>query len=198
MENKFENIYWEENTEIIGIDEAGRGPLAGPLVVAGVKFKVGYKNDLINDSKKISEKKRNELFDIIIRDASEYYWEIVSTEVIDKENIYRATQNAMGRVADKLSSNVVLTDAMPLLNSKKTVMPIVKGDQKSISISAASILAKVIRDRCMIEYDKQYPKYGFAKHKGYPTKQHLQALKNEGVLEIHRKTYRPVAELLKK
>lgn len=194
--NEYETLYWGQSKLIVGLDEAGRGPLAGPLVVAGVVFNQGYENDDIYDSKGISLKKRESLYDLILEEAKEYFIEIIEPKVIDEENIYRATQNAMDRIASKASVGVVLTDAMPLPNQTKEVVSLIKGDQKSISIAAASILAKVTRDRIMIEYDKQYPAYGFMQHKGYPTKQHLEALEKYGVLEIHRRSYGPVQNCL--
>lgn len=194
--NQYEIAWWQEGkTNIIGIDEAGRGPIAGPLVVAGVIFPKGYHHEAIYDSKKVSEKKREMLYDIILKDALAYHIEIVEASVIDQENIYRATQNAMQRVVDVLGGNGVLTDAMPLPRCEIDCIPIVKGDQKSVSIAAASILAKVTRDRIMYEYDKQYPQYGFAKHKGYPTKAHIEAMKTYGVLSFYRRSYGPVAAM---
>lgn len=195
-ENEFEKRIWEENAFMIGIDEAGRGPIAGPLVVAGVVFNKGYEHDEIYDSKKLSEKKREKLYDEIIQNAKYYKILIISPEEIDRLNIYRATQVAMNEIAESDSCfSYVVTDAMPLPECKKRVEAVIKGDQKSISVAAASILAKVTRDRIMKEYDKQYPEYGFAKHKGYPTKAHLKALEKYGVLPFYRKTYGPVAKL---
>ena len=195
--NKYEINLWNQGFEdIIGIDEAGRGPIAGPLVVAAVCFPKGYSHDEIYDSKKLSEKKRNQLFKEIIRDAKEYHIIIIEPKQIDEENIYRATQNAMSNLVHMFQNvDGVLSDAMPLPTIKKEVIPIVKGDQKSVSIAAASILAKVTRDHIMYGYDHLYPKYGFAKHKGYPTKMHLEALETFGVLPIHRKSYGPVAKM---
>lgn len=196
-ENKYELAWWQEGREnIVGIDEAGRGPIAGPLVVAAVCFPKGYHHETIYDSKKISEKKRKELFKEIIRDAKEYHIAIIEPKVIDEQNIYRATQNAMQALVDKFRyKDGVLTDAMPLPDCTFEVLPLVKGDQKSVSIAAASILAKVTRDCIMYAYDIQYPQYGFAKHKGYPTKAHLEAMHTYGVLDIYRKSYRPVAQM---
>lgn len=194
--NEYEHLYWKQSKLLIGIDEAGRGPLAGPLVVAGVVFEQGYVNEDIYDSKGISEKKREALFDMIISSAKEYFIEIVEPKVIDEENIYRATQNAMHRIATKANVPVVLTDAMPLPYQSKEVISLIKGDQKSISIAAASILAKVTRDRIMLELDEKYPSYGFKQHKGYPTKQHLEALEKYGVLDAHRRSYGPVQKCL--
>lgn len=194
--NEYEKKYNELGClKIMGLDEAGRGPIAGPLVVAGVVMPDNYDSDLIYDSKKLSEKKREEAFQIILTDAIWYKIEIVDEKTIDKENIYRATQNAMTRIANSnLNVDVVLTDAMPLPNCNKNVESIVKGDQKSINIAAASILAKVTRDRIMIELDGKYPQYGFKNHKGYPTKKHIEALDKYGILDCHRKSYGPVAK----
>ena len=176
---------------MVGIDEAGRGPLAGPLVVAGVVFPIGYFQKEINDSKQLSEKKREKLYDIIVEDALYYQIEIVEPKEIDASNIYACTKEAMGRIAQTLPAEAVLTDAMPL-QMEKQVTSIIKGDARSISIAAASILAKVTRDRIMVEYDKVYPEYNFKKHKGYGTKEHLLALNTYGPCEIHRFSYTPV------
>lgn len=196
-ENKYELAYWEAGKKhIIGIDEAGRGPIAGPLVVAAVCFPMGYSHPEIYDSKKISEKKRKALFKEIIQDALEYHIEIVSPVIVDEKNIYRATQEAMQQLVDRFTQkDAVLTDAMPLPYCEFEVISLVKGDQKSVSIAAASILAKVTRDCIMQAYDLQYPQYGFAKHKGYPTKAHIEALHTYGVLDIYRKSYGPVAAM---
>ena len=191
-ENTYEHEYWNLNKYVLGIDEAGRGPLAGPLVVAGVVFEIGYENPAIYDSKSLSEKKREELFDIIQEDALDFEIKIVTEEEIDKYNIYRADQRAMTEIANDLACDFVITDAMPLAIDKEMVS-LVKGDQKSISVAAGSILAKVTRDRIMKYYDEIYPVYGFAKNKGYPTKQHLEAIEAYGITSIHRKSFGPVA-----
>ncbi len=177
--------------QVIGIDEAGRGPLAGPLVAAGVVFPAGYENPEIYDSKALSEKKRDALFDVIRNDALAFVIRIVDEETIDRLNIYRADQQAFLEIAEELPGEIVLTDAMPL-ESAKTVIPLVKGDQKSISIAAGSILAKVTRDRMMAEYDRLYPQYGFARNKGYPTREHLAAIEQYGITPVHRKSFGPV------
>ena len=190
-DNAYEHRAWGENKLVLGIDEAGRGPLAGPLAAAGVIFPAGYENPEIYDSKALSEKKREELFDVIRRDALQYEIVIVTPEEIDRWNIYRADQKAFALIAEHLPADVILTDAMPIPGTK--AIPLVKGDQKSISIAAGSILAKVTRDRIMKEYDALYPQYGFAKNKGYPTKAHLEAIDRYGITEIHRKSYGPVA-----
>ena len=190
--NEYETAAWQQGQLLLGIDEAGRGPLAGPLVVAGVVFPIGYANPEIYDSKAISEKKRELLFDVIQQDALYFEIRCVEPEEIDRWNIYRADQMAFQAIAEELPCDVVLTDAMPITVSKP-VTPLVKGDQKSISIAAGSILAKVTRDRIMIEYDRLYPQYGFARNKGYPTKQHLAAIEEYGITPIHRRSYGPVA-----
>ena len=190
--NEYEHARWENNKYVLGIDEAGRGPLAGPLVVAGVVFEIGYENPLIYDSKAISEKKRDELFEIIKEDALYYEIKIVSEQEIDQYNIYRADQRAMLEIANDLPCDFVITDAMPL-EIEKEMISLVKGDQKSVSVAAGSILAKVTRDRIMKYYDEIYPVYGFAKNKGYPTKMHMQAIEKYGITPIHRRSFGPVA-----
>ena len=197
-ENNSEKAFWKDGyTHVLGMDEAGRGPIAGPLVVAGVCFPKGYEHDFIYDSKKLSEKKREELFEVIKKDALYYTIEIVSESFVDEHNIYAATQMTMERIVKECSiCDAVLSDAMPLPHIDKPYEALVKGDQKSVSIAAASILAKVTRDHIMYEHDKKYPEYGFKKHKGYPTKAHLEALDKYGVLEIHRRSYGPVAKKL--
>lgn len=176
---------------ICGIDEAGRGPLAGPVVAAAVILKKDSRILYVNDSKKLSEKKRNELFDIIKEEALSYGIGIVDNDRIDEINILQATYEAMRIAVNKLSvkPDILLNDAVtiPLLDMKQ--IPIVKGDAKSLSIASASILAKVTRDRIIEEYDSLYPEYGFAKHKGYGTKAHIDALKENGPCLIHRKTF---------
>lgn len=188
--------YWDQKQLVLGIDEAGRGPIAGPLVVAGVCFKQGFKNDMIDDSKKLTEKKRESLFSLITNEALWYQILIIEEKIIDKKNIYRATQEAMLEIAKSAQVDIVLSDAMPLVGLDKPYEAIIKGDQKSLSIAAASILAKVTRDRYMKRLDRYFPEYGFAKHKGYPTKAHIEALKTYGVLEYHRKSYGPVQKML--
>ncbi len=190
-------VYKQGYRSIIGLDEAGRGPMAGPLVVAGVILPEGYYDERINDSKQLTEKKREELYDIIIENALAYSIQIIDIEEVDKLNVYRASQIGMIRAIQQINikPDYALTDAMPLGNVIEH-LSIIKGDAKSISIAAASILAKVTRDRIMIEYDKQYPQYQFKKHKGYPTKQHKEALKTYGVCPIHRRSFKPVQDVL--
>lgn len=186
----------DHSTVLVGIDEAGRGPMAGPLVVAGVVFPYGYQNEALDDSKKLTEKKREALYATIKEDALWYKIIFVDESTIDSKNIYKATKDAMYEIAQEAPANIVLTDAMPLDYLDKHVEAIIKGDHKSISIAAASILAKVSRDHYMIQLDKLYPEYGFAKHKGYPTKAHKEALQKYGVLDCHRKSYGPVQKEL--
>ena len=180
---------------VVGFDEAGRGPLAGPLVVAGVVFPMGYQSDEIYDSTKLTERKREELFPRIIEDALFYDIEIVDVETIDRLNILEATRQAMSTIAMMAPAPIVLTDAMKLYIDKP-VIDIIKGDQTSVSIAAGSILAKVTRDHIMYRLDELYPQYNFRRNKGYPTKDHLKALEEYGVLEIHRRSYKPVMEAL--
>lgn len=181
-----------------GTDEAGRGPLYGPVVAACVCLPHDFKLDGLTDSKKLSEKKRNLYYDYIARNA---VWAvgIVGPEEIDKINIYEASRKAMmmaiGEVSKKVPLEYVLSDAMPM-NIDIPVMPIIKGDAKSISIAAASVIAKVTRDRMMYEVDKKYPQYGFGCHKGYPTKKHIEALEKYGLIDGYRKTYGPVKKIL--
>ena len=188
--NEYENICWPNNKLVMGIDEAGRGPLCGPLVVACCVLPIGYENDMINDSKKLSEKKRELLFEQIKKDALFYDVKIVSPKEIDELNIYAATKKAMTSLALEKDVEYVLTDAMPIEDNPK-VIPIIKGDGKSISIASASIIAKVTRDRIMYELDKQYPEYEYRKHKGYPTKRHIELMEEYGIFDIYRMSYKP-------
>lgn len=191
--NDFEREFWPQGLLVLGLDEAGRGPLAGPLSAAGVIFPPGYENPDIYDSKALSEKKRELLYDQIMEDALWFEIVEVSEAEIDRLNIYRADQQAFASIAAHSAADVILTDAMPLPAEKRKVIDLVKGDQKSISIAAASILAKVTRDRIMKEYDAIYPQYGFASNKGYPTRQHLDAIEQYGITPIHRRSFAPVA-----
>lgn len=192
LENKYEKQYWP--SLVMGIDEAGRGPLCGPLVVACCVLKPNYHNEIINDSKKLSAKKRESLFKEIINNAIYYDFKIISPKIIDTLNIYQATKGAMEELALSFDCDIILSDAMPL-NIDKTVYPMVKGDALSISIAAASILAKVLRDHIMQGYDILYPQYELSKHKGYPTKRHLELLKEHGLIDIYRMSYGPCKNL---
>lgn len=176
---------------ICGIDEAGRGPLAGPVVAGAVILPKDARILYINDSKKLSEKKRKELFDVICSEALAYGIGVVSPERIDEINILQATYEAMRQAINKLdiTPDILLNDAVTIPEINIRQVPIIKGDAKSMSIAAASILAKVTRDRMMLEYDAVYPEYGFARHKGYGTKQHTDALVKYGACPIHRRTF---------
>ena len=176
---------------ICGIDEAGRGPLAGPVVAAAAVLPKDCQIFYLNDSKKLSEKKRDLLFDEIKEKAVAYGIGIVSPQVIDEINILQATYEAMRQAISKLDPvpQVLLNDAVTIPGVAIPQVPIIKGDAKSVSIAAASILAKVTRDHMMEEYDKDYPEYGFAKHKGYGTPAHITALKEFGPTPIHRRTF---------
>lgn len=182
-----------------GTDEAGRGPLIGPVVAACVVLPLNYQNELINDSKKLTEKKREQLYDVIMNDALTVGIGIVDAETIDDINIYEASKLAMikayNEAKKKLKIEHLLTDAMPL-ELEIPVTKIIKGDAKSITIAAASIIAKVTRDRMLLELDKKYPMYGFKNHKGYPTKAHIEAMHKYGLIDGYRKTYGPVKEML--
>ena len=183
-----------------GCDEAGRGPLVGPVVCACVVFPIGYKNDLINDSKKLTEKKREALYDVIIKDALSYGIAIISAKEIDEINILEASRKGMieayKEANKKINIDYLLTDAMKISTLNIPVLDIIKGDAKSISIAAASILAKVTRDRILYELDKKYPEYDFKSHKGYPTKKHLELIEKYGVFDEYRKSYKPVKNII--
>lgn len=181
---------------IVGIDEAGRGPLAGPVYAAAVLFSPSFRNEEINDSKKLSPAKRERLFGLIEKEAVAYGIASVSAEEIDRLNIYEATKVCMAEAIAQISApyDLVITDAMPLRGMSRPVIPMVRADAQCLSVAAASILAKVARDRFMRELDERYPEYGFARHKGYGTKAHLEALRRYGpVPGIHRMTFAPVA-----
>ena len=196
---EFEQKYYDLGYEyIIGLDEAGRGPMAGELVVAGVVLPPRYYNPEINDSKKLAPKKREYLYDLITENALFYNIEIISVEDVDRLNVYQASRLGMEKCIEVLFQNKMfaLTDAMPINYDDHEA--IIKGDSKSISIAAASILAKVTRDRLMEDYALQYPEYGFDKHKGYVTKMHKEALEKYGPCPIHRKSFGPVAKVMSK
>jgi len=178
-------------TVICGTDEAGRGPLAGPVCAAAVILPQGLVIEGLNDSKKISEKKREKLFDIICKEAVSYGIAFATAEEIDKINILNASQLAMRRAVAQLSPqpDFVLVDGNIARDFNMTAKPIVKGDALSMSIAAASILAKVTRDRYCLEMDKAYPEYHFAAHKGYPTKEHMDLVRALGPCPLHRKTF---------
>lgn len=176
---------------ICGIDEVGRGPLAGPVVAGAVVLPKGSRILYINDSKKLSAKKREELFDIIKEEAVSVGIGMASPERIDEINILQATYEAMQQAICKLNPapDMLLVDAVTIPEVTTKQVGIVKGDAKSVSIAAASILAKVTRDRMMVELDEAYPEYGFAQHKGYGSAAHIEALKKYGPCPIHRESF---------
>lgn len=195
---KYEKELYEQNINFIaGVDEVGRGPLVGPVVAACVVLPKNYKLDGLDDSKKLSEKKRDKFFEIIEKDAIGIGIGIVGPEEIDELNIYQASKKAMIEAINNTKCNIehILVDAMPL-DLKIPSTSIIHGDALSLSIAAASVIAKVTRDKMMYELDKEYPMYEFAKHKGYPTKKHLENIKKYGILDNYRKTYKPVKEIL--
>lgn len=197
---KYENELYEQGINYIGgVDEVGRGPLIGPVVTACVVLPKDFVLDGLNDSKQLSEKKRNEYYKYIKEHALACEVGIIGPEIIDEVNIYEATKLAMKQAIDKVNKKIklehVLIDAMPLeLNIPTT--SIIKGDAKSITIAAASVIAKVTRDEMMYELDKIYPQYGFKSHKGYPTKKHIEAINQYGLIEGYRKTYGPVKKII--
>ena len=189
----YENALIEKGkTLIAGIDEAGRGPLAGPVCVASVIMPLDKDNIIegINDSKKLTEKKREKLYDEIVSKAIDYHIELVDVDTIDSINILNATKLGMLTCISELKTkpDIVLIDAVPISSDIETIS-IIKGDALSYSIACASILAKVTRDRLMLEIDKEYPEYAFAKHKGYGTKLHIENLKKYGKCPHHRESF---------
>ena len=196
-----EKEYYSEKVKVIvGVDEAGRGPLCGPVVAAACILPKGYHNEHINDSKKLTEKKREIAYQEIINDALAYGVGIVDAKRIDEINIYQATKEAMSKAINQIniSYDLILTDAMKLDNQKVEVVPIIKGDAKAESIAAASIIAKVTRDHMLEEMDRKYPQYGFISHKGYGTKKHIEAIKKFGIIKgFHRETYEPIKSMIK-
>lgn len=186
FERKYEHLGY-----VCGIDEVGRGPLAGPVVAAAVILPKDCKILYLNDSKKLTEKKREELYDVIMEQAVSVGIGMVSPARIDEVNILQATYEAMREAISKLSvmPSILLNDAVTIPEVTISQVPIIKGDTKSVSIAAASIIAKVTRDRLMVEYDKMMPSYGFASNKGYGTAEHIAALKAVGPTPIHRKTF---------
>lgn len=189
---ELEDQYFDQGyTVICGTDEAGRGPLCGPVAAAACILPKGFILPELNDSKKLSEKKREELFDLITANAVSYAIELVDNTVIDEINILNAAQLAMRRSIEKLSPfpDLALVDGNIARNFPCKAITVVKGDGKSPNIAAASILAKVTRDRLCIEQDALYPEYGIAKHKGYPTAEHMDAVRKYGPSPIHRLTF---------
>lgn len=187
-----QEIYSDKIQYICGIDEAGRGPLAGPVVVASVIMPKNSMIEGVNDSKKVSEKKREALYDQILEEALAYGIGIVGQEEIDKINILNATKQAltMSLKELKIKPDLILVDALNNIDTMQIpYKSIIKGDAKVYSIASASIIAKVTRDRIMRQWDEIYPQYGFIAHKGYGTKKHIEAIKENGICPIHRKSF---------
>lgn len=191
---KSEGLRW-----IAGIDEAGRGPLAGPVSAAAVILPEGFSHDLLDDSKKLTEKRRQLIYEeLVSRDDVDWSLAYAEVDEIEEINILKATHAAMARAAGALGQapDFCLIDGLSVPHFPLASEGVVKGDGKSLSIAAASVIAKVSRDQRMLEYAKRYPEYGFERHKGYGTKLHLEALKKHGPCPIHRKTFAPVASVI--
>jgi ribonuclease HII len=197
---------WAETqgyTQLIGLDEAGRGPLAGPVVAAAVALPAPCPIEGINDSKKLSERRREALYGLICEGALGYAVCVVERDEIDTLNILHASMAAMARAHQAMiTEHPTLADALVLVDGNRRApithpveqRPVVKGDARSLNIAAASILAKVTRDRIMVAYDQRWPMYGFAQHKGYPTAAHRAALREHGPCELHRRSFRLLGE----
>ena len=195
---EYENELYNKGIKYIaGIDEVGRGPLVGPVVCAAVILPQDFYDERINDSKKLTEKKREMLYDVIFENALSIGIGMSSEKVIDKINILEATKKAMLEAVSNLSIKPehLLIDAVKL-DTDIPSTSIIKGDAKSLSIAAASIIAKVTRDRMLIELDKKYPMYDFKHNKGYGTKKHIEAIYKYGVLKEHRKTFEPIKSIV--
>lgn len=198
---QFEHELWNGGIKFVaGVDEVGRGPLIGPVVTACVILPHDFVLEGLTDSKKLTEKKREEFYQYIMDHALSVSVGMKDEKVIDEVNIYEATKLAMYEAIEKstIKPEHVLIDAMKLENLEMPSTSIIKGDAKSISIAAASVIAKVTRDRMMIELDKQYPMYGFKSHKGYPTKKHVEAIMKHGLIDGYRKTFKPISTILEK
>ncbi len=198
---EYEEKYWKKGIFFIaGVDEAGRGPLAGPVVAASVIFPDTIEIKDIDDSKKLSPEEREDLYEEIIEKALAIGIGVVDNNVIDKINILQATYTAMLRALNKLDimPEIVLIDGNPVPNMPIKQENIIKGDSKSISIAAASIIAKVYRDRIMEFYGLEYPEYDFTHNKGYATKKHIEIVYKVGPCEIHRRSFSPIKELFNK
>ncbi len=186
------DLYQKGFKNICGIDEAGRGPLAGPVVIAGVIMPQDSMIEGVNDSKKVTEKRREKLYDLILDEAISYSVAIIGQDVIDEMNILNATKQGVTEVIDGLDvkPDLILVDALEHINTRGIPYePIIKGDAKCYNIAAASIIAKVTRDRIMREWDEIYPQYGFINHKGYGTAKHIAAIKEYGLCPIHRRSF---------
>lgn len=192
MKEVIDYKFWQKFNFIAGCDEAGRGPLAGPVVAAAVILPKNFYHPEIDDSKKLSATKRETLYKLIQDSAVSYAFGIVAPDVIDRINILEATKLAMAQAINGLSQNpeIVLIDAIKIDNLSYKQLPIIKGDTLSINIASASILAKVKRDSIMLEYHRQFPMYGFDKHKGYPTAYHRACIKKYGSCPVHRRSFR--------
>ena len=203
LKEKVDLLYYEKElynqgyTLIAGVDEAGRGPLVGPVIAAAVILPQNYQLEGLNDSKQLTEKKRNIFFEQIKKDAISYGIGIVDAKTIDEINILEASRLAMNIALDNLNvkPEYIITDAMKLPTRDK-VLDLIHGDALSINVAAASVLAKVTRDQIMYELDKEYPEYEFASHKGYPTKKHIEKIKKYGILNNYRFTYKPVKDII--
>ncbi len=196
----FERDLIKDGIKLIGgIDEVGRGPLVGPVVACCCILPLNYKLEGLTDSKKLSEKKRERFYDILIHDAISYGIGVISEKVIDEVNIYEATKLAMKEAIKNchIKPEHLLIDAMKL-DTDIPETSIIKGDAKSLSIAAASVIAKVTRDRMLILLDKKYPMYDFKHNKGYPTKKHIEAINKYGILKEHRKSYGPVKDYIER
>lgn len=194
---EYENKYYNEGYKVIvGVDEAGRGPLAGPLSIACVILPNNYENKDINDSKQLSEKKREILYKEIQEHALYIGIKIIDEETIDKLNIYAATKKGMEDLINEIpfKVDVALVDAMKIELNDTIVVPLIHGDALSTSIAAASIIAKVTRDHIMYDIDKEFPMYDFKNNKGYGTKKHMEALEKYGICKHHRLSYAPVSK----
>lgn len=191
----YEELYLYDDTQrnkygiICGVDEAGRGPLVGPVAVSAVILDSSSRFDWLNDSKKVTENRRNKLYDEIIQNCIAYHVELIDNHTIDELNILGATMLGMRRCIEAfqdINVKCAFVDGNRAPDTEILCVPIIKGDSKSASIAAASVLAKVTRDRYMVELSKKYPEYHFEKHKGYPTKEHYQAIKKYGITPYHR------------
>ena len=197
---KYEKELYKKGYKLIaGTDEVGRGTLVGPVVASAVILPKNYKLEGLTDSKKLSEKKRNKYYDILMNDAISIGIGIVGPDIIDEINILEASRLAMNKALDdlKVKPDYILTDAMKL-DRDVEVLPIIHGDALSLSIAAASVIAKVTRDRMMDEYGLLHPEYEFSSHKGYPTKKHIELVKKYGILNEYRKTFKPISEMIEK
>ena len=187
---EYEERFWKEGLLVVGVDEAGRGPLAGPVVAGAVILPPFTEPFLKGDSKKLSGKEREELYELIKEKSLAVGTAVVDSAVIDRINIYQATKLAMKRAIEDLKHpfDVVISDYVKL--EEFNCLPLVKGDERSLSCACASVIAKVLRDRIMERFHEVYPEYEFVKHKGYPTKKHRELIKKFGITDIHRRSFR--------